>query len=395
MPRYIFRWSHQIAEIDRRAWNALAQPLATPFLEWDWLHLLEASGSAAGQAGWLPCHLSVWSGRRLVAAAPMYIKAHSLGEFVYDHVWAELSRRLGRAYYPKLVGMSPFTPMIGYRFLVAPDRNEDRLTEQMLAQINDFCRRHHLSGCSFHFVDPDWGKKLQRGGYTCWQHQSFRWDNPGFHSFEDYLALFKANQRRNIRRERRAMENQGLHLSVKSGEEISSDWIPLMYRYYQRTNDKFGPWGCRYLTAAFFDGLQQVFGHRLVLVAATDGGRNRVPVALSLLVTKAEHLYGRYWGCAREIKHLHFNACYYRPIEWAIARGVKHFDPGAGGYHKVRRGFSAVSNYSLHRFLDRRLQTIVERHIEEINRLEQEQIDELNRRIPFASNRKTAPPPAG
>jgi predicted N-acyltransferase len=158
-----------------------------------------------------------------------------------------------------------------------------------------------------------------------------------------------------------------------------------MYDYYERTNEKFGPWGCKYLNPLFFDGLYRHYRHRLLLVSAyKDSQDQALPIGMSLLVTKGKRLYGRYWGCCEAVKNLHFNACYYAPVEWAIASGIDRFDPGAGGPHKLRRGFSAVPNYSLHRLTDPRLRKIMRTHIDEINRLEKVQIDALNQAIPFA-----------
>ncbi len=383
---YTIRWLENIADVDQAAWDEMAEPLTTPFLEWHWLHLIEACGSATAKTGWLPQHLTLWSDGKLVAAAPLYIKGHSAGEFVFDHAWEDLAQRMGIAYYPKLVGMSPFTPMVGYRFLIASGEDEAALTDIMLDEIDRFCARYRLSGCSFLFVDPRWQSLLAHQKFSRWMHQSYTWQNRNFQTFEDYLSVFNSNQRRNIKRERRAMQKQGIALEVVAGNQIPSTFIPLIYDYYVRTNKKFGPWGCKYLNYPFFEGLFQHYRHRLVLVSATNGRDHRQsPVGLSLLVSKGDRLYGRYWGSSQMINNLHFNACYYSPIEWAISNGVNRFDPGAGGPHKLRRGFSAVPNYSLHRFTDQRLRQIMQTHIDEINRLEQEQIDALNQDLPFTA----------
>lgn len=381
---YTAAWIKSITEVGQTQWNALAEPLATPFLEWEWLRQLEISKSTTAETGWLPYHLTIWSDRRLVAAAPLYIKAHSAGEFVFDHAWADVARHLKISYYPKLVGMSPFTPMIGYRFLMAPEENEDQLTRQMVIEIEQLCDQLKISGCSFLFVDPQWRKMMIRHGFISWLHQSFSWRNAGYQSFDDYLTVFNSNQRRNIKRERRSIENQGVYLETFTGDKISPALLAMIYPFYERTNDKFGPWGCKYLKRPFFEGLADGYDHRLLLLAAFKKTNPDSPIGLSLLVHKQDRLFGRYWGCSNEIKHLHFNACYYSPIEWAIANGISRFDPGMGGYHKTRRGFTAVGNYSLHRFFNQRLEQVMNAHIEEINQLEQDQIDELNRELPFA-----------
>ncbi|MGD9301687.1 MAG: GNAT family N-acetyltransferase [Desulfobacterales bacterium] len=381
---YSISWIQNISDIDRDAWDAMAKPLPTPFLEWDWLRLMEISGSTTAKTGWLPHHLTVRRGSDLIAAAPLYIKGHSAGEFVFDHVWADVARRMGIEYYPKIVGMSPFTPMFGYRFLIAPGEDVPYLTSAMMAEIDRLCRRYHLSGSSFLFVDPQWHREMLALGYSGWQHQSYAWLNHGYKSFNDYLAIFNSNQRRNIKRERNALDKQNISLRTFTGNDIPSTFLPLMYRFYEDTNDKFGPWGCRYLTEAFFRGLYDRYRHRLLFFAAYNKKESSQPLGMSMLVTKGKQLYGRYWGSTRRFNSLHFNACYYSPIEWAIANGINRFDPGAGGAHKIRRGFSAVSSFSLHRFSDPRMLQIMQNHIDEINRLEQEQIDALNYQLPYS-----------
>ncbi|MGC9503934.1 GNAT family N-acetyltransferase [Baaleninema sp.] len=382
---YSVAWIHQIAEIPKAAWDPLAQPLTTPFFEWDWLHDLESSGSATGKAGWMPCHLTVWRDRTLVAAAPLYLKNHSYGEFVFDHQFADLAYRLGIEYYPKLLGMSPFTPAEGYRFLMAPNEDEDALIELMLAEIDRFCDRNNISGCHFLYVDPTWIHRLQRYGCTPWLHHSYIWSNNSFNSFDDYLKSFNANQRRNIKRERKAMAKAGLELKALTGDEIPHALFPLMYRFYENTCDKFGWWGSKYLTKRFFEQLYHNYRHRVLFIAAYgEDDDHRHPRGMSFCLTKGDRLYGRYWGSRDDIDCLHFNVCYYSPIEWAIDRGIGRFDPGAGGRHKKRRGFPATPNTSLHRFYNQRLSKILVPYLQEVNEMEQQEIEAINADLPFA-----------
>jgi len=380
---YSVAWIHHIAEIPQAEWDALAIPLNTPFLEWDWLHNLETSGSATSQAGWMPCHLTVWRDRTLVAAAPLYAKGHSYGEFVFDHQWADLAARLGIEYYPKLLGMSPFTPAEGYRFLIAPEEDEDELTELMVSAIDHFCDRNGISGCNFLYADPVWKAKMEQHGFTTWLHHSYIWQNQGYQTFDDYLAAFNANQRRNIKRERKAVGTAGLTLKTLTGNEIPKSLFPLMYHYYSDTCDKFGWWGSKYLTRKFFEQLYPTYAHRVLFVAAYSDQDPRQPVGMSFCLTKGKNLYGRYWGSSQEIDCLHFDACYYTPIEWAISQGIQSFDPGAGGRHKKRRGFPAMPNYSLHRFYHPRLTQILRSYIQEVNELEQQEMDAINQGLPF------------
>ncbi len=381
--RYALTWANDIAQAPRDHWNALAEPLKTPFLEWDWLWNVEHSGSATAHTGWLPNHLLVWQDQRLVAAAPLYVKGHSYGEFVFDHQWADLAYRLGVNYYPKLLGMTPFTPAVGYRFLIDPDQDEAALTALMLREIDHFCERNSLSGCHFLFVDPDWQPLVEAHGYLAWNHHSYQWQNRDYQSFDDYLGEFNANQRRNIKRERKAVTQAGLEIQVYSGEAIPPRLFTLMYDFYSGTCDKF-MWGSKYLTQRFFELLHQNYQHRVVFVAASELERPGCdPVAMSFCIRKGDQLYGRYWGCHQEIDSLHFEACYYAPIEHAIAQGVRDFDPGAGGQHKKRRGFPAVTNTSLHRLYNARLNQILKPYLLEANQLEAQEVAAINADLPF------------
>ena len=381
-PQYSLSWISKIAEIPQSEWDALAMPLNTPFLEWEWLNNIETSGSATARTGWQPCHLVVWQNSQLIGAAPLYIKGHSYGEFVFDYQWADLSHRLGIEYYPKLLGMTPFTPAVGYRFLIAPGEDEELITELMVAAIDNFCARNRLSGCNFLFVDPDWCQAMVRNGFHSWLHHGYIWANRNFQSFDDYLKMFNTNQRKNIKRERKAVTKAGLYTKTYVGSEIPRHLYSDIYRFYSNTCDKFY-WGSKYLTRQFFEQLYPNYSDRVLLVVAYTEKDEQNPVGMSFCLHKGHNLYGRYWGCYQEYDCLHFEACYYKPIEWAIANGIQMYDPGAGGRHKKRRGFPATANYSLHRFYNRRMSQILHDYIGEVNRMEQEEITAINNNLPF------------
>ena len=377
-------WHTDIRDFERTEWNRLTAHHASPILDYEWLLQMELSGSVSPEAGWLPCHLAVRRESVLVAAAALYVKGHSQGEFVWDYVWADVASQLSVEYYPKLIGMSPATPAVGYRFLIDPEEDEIEFTRFMLDAIDALCNANKLSGVSFHFTDPEWGSLLPDSGYSPWLHQSFEWYNTGFRSFEDYLAGFNKNQRRNIRRERNSLVEAGVRIQTYSGDEITSQLLDVMWDYYERTNDQFGPWAAKYLTREFFDKDLLTFKHRLLLAAAYIDDDLR-PVALSMLLHKDEVIIGRYWGADRMVDNLHFELCYYTPIEWAINNNVGRFDPGAGSSHKLRRGFLAVGNYSYHRFANDRFRQVMEMHIDEINENEIERIESMTRTVPLKS----------
>ncbi|MEM8640184.1 MAG: GNAT family N-acetyltransferase [Cyanobacteria bacterium P01_G01_bin.54] len=382
-PSYTLAWHTSIDEIPKAAWDALAMPLATPFLEWEWLNNLETSGSVSGQTGWQPCHLTLWRDRQLVAAAPLYVKSHSYGEFVFDHQWADLSHRLGMAYYPKLLGMTPITPTVGYRFLIAAGEDEVEICDRLVSAIDRFCNHNQLSGCNFLFVDPDWQPMMQQLGFSAWQHHSYIWSNHNFQAFEDYLKIFKSNQRKNIKRERKAVTTANLRVDTLTGEAIPHPLYTQIYNFYASTCEKFY-WGSKYLTQHFFEQLYPKYSDRVVLfVAYHEDYSDQKPVGLSFCLRKGENFYGRYWGCLEEFDCLHFEACYYKPIEWAISQGIQMYDPGAGGRHKRRRGFPATKNYSLHRFYHERMNLILQSYIGEINEMEQAELEAINNDLPF------------
>lgn len=379
---YQLLWTQQIQDIPQVQWDALAKPLKTPFFEWDWLNTMATSQSTTARSGWLPNHLTLWRSGRMVAAAPLYVKGHSYGEFVFDQQWAELAERMGINYYPKLLGMSPFTPAEGYQFLIAPEEDRALVTEILADAIDQFCVKNRISGCSFLYVNPDWQAEIESLGWRSWLHHSYIWSNKGYKTFDDYLGSFNANQRRNIKRERKAITQAGLRFQTLTGDAITPSVLAQVYGFYADTCDKFGWWGSKYLTEEFFIQLHDSFRDRIVIFAAYLEGDTE-PMGLSFCLTKDDRLYGRYWGCRKEIDCLHFEACYYQPIEWAIQQGIQSFDPGAGGQHKKRRGFPATPNRSLHRFYNPRFAQIFQTYIGQVNDMEAQEIDAINAELPF------------
>ena len=381
-PRYDLAWADSMSHLGKAEWDALAAPHGFPFLEWEWLRLLEDSGCVRPETGWLPHHLTARRGGKLVGAAALYIKTRPGGEYVFDHVWEDLAGRLAVEYYPKLVGASPFTPLPGYRFLIALGEDEDELTRRMFAEIDAFCRRERISGCAFHFTDPAWRERMETLGLTSMEIPGFVWENRGFTAFDDYLRLFNANQRRNIRRERAGLRAKGLHIEPLPGAEAGPEIFSHMYEMYLRTNERFGVWGCRFLNREFFQGLEESFRDRLLFMPAYNGD-NGTPVAMSMLAVGRDQLYGRYWGSYEYVPSLHFELCFYSPVQWAVENGLTRFDPGMGGGHKVRRGFVSIANASLYRFTDPRLEMLLRTLAPRINLMEQNEIQTMNQALPF------------
>ncbi len=336
-----------ITELPRAAWDALVDPRAVPFLEWTFLAALEESGCAVPERGWHPRHLTLWRGSRLVAAAAAYLKDDSDGEFVFDSPWATAAERAGLRYYPKLVLAVPFTPATGRRVLVAP--GEDRATREaeLYTAAHEYARAERLSGVHVLFPTREELPVLEAQGFAVRLGVQYHWHNPGYRTMEDFLARFHARRRHQLRREMRTPGERGLQVRTLRGEALATVDADTVYRLYATTVDKY-PWGQRFLTPGFFAHLLARFQHRCEWVEARREGRL---VAGAFNFTGANVLYGRYWGSFEEHPFLHFNVCLYHPVAEGIARGLERFEPGAGGEHKLTRGFEPRLTYSAHLLL--------------------------------------------
>jgi len=341
----------ELGNVPRDAWNALVGE-GSPFLEWDWLAGLEETGCVAPDTGWLPQHVTVWEGERLVAAAPLYVKGHSAGEFIFDWGWAEAAARFGVRYYPKLLCAVPFTPAAGARLMVAPGTEaEEGARRTALAQaIEEVAARLGLSSAHVLFAPEEEAAALEARGWLRRTTMQFQWRNHGYATFDDFLARVGAKKRAQIRRERREVARAGVTVEPLVGDAVTPELLDLMYRWHTGTVEKWR-WSDQYLNARFYALVGERFRHRVHLVVARREGR---PIAAAFNVLKGGALWGRYWGCAEEVPFLHFEVCYYAAIEDCIRRGVGLFSPGAGGEHKYHRAFEPEAQHSVHRVHDAR-----------------------------------------
>src|SRR6266436_2712035 len=335
-----------IDKISRDAWDNLLAPDDSPFVEWDWLRAMEQSGSAARDSGWAPYHLSVRQGpkKQIVAACPLYLKTHSMGEFVFDHGWADAAEGAGIRYFPKIMVGVPFTPHTGRRFLTAPGNDRAGLINLLGLALTSICEDNKLSSVHVNFCEPDEASALTPIGFMERLGYQYHWHNAGFTTFDDYLNRLKHKRRTAVRHERAAMDDQGVHIRVTAGEEIPDKTFADMYRIYCSTIEKLY-WGRQYLTPDFFDLIRKTFKRNMVFIGAYAG---RELVAGAVNLAKANVMYGRYWGCFRDMRFLHFNVCYYAGIEHSIAHGIQRYEPGAGGEYKWLRGFDPALTRSIH-----------------------------------------------
>lgn len=345
-----------VRDVPRETWDACVSETGSPFVEHTWLDCFEEAGCVGGETGWTPAHLALHEGKDLVAVAPAYLKTNSEGEFVFDWAWADLARRMGLRYYPKLLVASPFSPVTGERVLVAPGRDREEATVAMATAVRALAQEAKASSAHALFVREEEAKLWEQAGYSRRASVQYHWSNRGYRTFDDFIATFKSKRRNQIRRECAQPAKDNVRIETITGDRITPEIVTAMFRFYRSTVDKF-TWGRRYLNRKFFDLVVDRFRDRLMWVIAFEGS---TPLAGAFNLEKGDALYGRYWGATRDLPFLHFNVCYYHGIRHCIERGLKRFEPGAGGEHKLARGFSPTIMHSVHDVQDPRLRHVID-----------------------------------
>ena len=367
-----FRLHSALAEIPAAQWDALSD--GRPCLSHAFLATLERSGCVSPRTGWTPRHAALWDGDRLLAAMPLYLKNHSYGEYVFDWAWADAYRRHGLDYYPKWLAAVPFTPIPGRRILGRDTASRKTLIAQVLEQVRD------SGASSFHvlFPDADEAGWLAEAGLELRHGVQFHWHNSGYRDFDDFLARLAQPKRKKIRQERRKVVDAGIAFRVLRGAEIDPDAWAFFHACYNRTYAEHR--STPYLTRAFFEDYGRQSGNACVLMIAERAGR---PLAASFFLQDADALYGRYWGAIEYIPCLHFEACYYQAIDYAIRTGLARFEGGAQGEHKLSRGLEPVRTRSAHWIADPRFRDAVAHFLAEERGGMEAYLDELSERLPF------------
>jgi len=358
-------------------WNRLDAG-DNPFLRHEFLLALEESGCVGAAAGWLPQYLVAEQGGRLAGAVPLYRKSHSYGEYVFDWAWAEAYERAGLRYYPKLVAAVPFTPVTGSRMLVAPGFDADRVRAALARAALDIARETKASSLHWLFTTPDDNRALASAGLIERRGSQFHWQNRGYRDFDDFLAGFTSDKRKKVKRERRFVREAGVAMEVRGGPELTArDW-ETFHAFYQATIRKHG--AIPYLNRAFFDAIGRALPERIVMVFARHGDE---VVACALNLRSRDTLYGRYWGGDDAIHSLHFETCYYTPIEYCIAHGLHRFEAGAQGAHKLARGLEPVATTSMHWLAHPQFAHAVEEYLARERDAVAESLAELSAHAPF------------
>ena len=345
-PQFTAKLAGSVGAVPKADWDALAGigggGAGNPFVCHDFLTALEDSGSVGPRSGWQAAPILLEEDGKLVGALPSYLKGHSQGEYVFDHAWADAYERAGGEYYPKLLIAAPFTPATGPRVLV----REERYAAPLLQAAMQVCVQNGFSGAHANFIEPAQLPLFEEAGWLPRSDIQFHWTNRGYDDFEGFLADLASRKRKAVRKERAAAQEQ-VRIERLTGADLRPEHWDAFWEFYQDTGAR--KWGTPYLTREAFDLLGERMGDRIVLVLASQDGE---PVAGALNFVGGDALYGRYWGCTRDVRFLHFELCYYQAIDIAIERGLSRVEAGAQGGHKLARGYEPVQTWSAHWIAD-------------------------------------------
>jgi len=369
----VARLADGVASFPAEDWD-LCAGTDDPFLSHAFLSALEDSGSATARTGWRPLPIAIDGiDSRPAAVMPAYVKSHSLGEYVFDHGWADAYERAGGAYYPKLQIAVPFTPVPGRRLLA----RDPALAPALIAAAEKIVDANRLSSAHATFILPGEAALFERAGWLIRTDSQFHWLNENYASFDDFLAGLASRKRKAIRKERAAAQT-GLEIVHLTGAGLTEAHWDAFWAFYQDTGAR--KWGQPYLTRAFFSLLGERLGEHVLLILALRDG---VPIAGALNLIGADALYGRYWGCIEDVPHLHFELCYYQAIDVAIARGLKRVEAGAQGSHKLARGYRPVPTFSAHYLREPRLRNAIADYLAAERRAVGREIAALEEMTPF------------
>ncbi len=348
------RFHLQLDEISSDAWNALL-PNDNPFLAHAFLSGLEQHGCIDPNHGWLPHHLGLYDGDRLVAAAPLYIKLNSHGEYVFDWSWASAYARHGLDYYPKLLCAIPYSPVSGPRLLVGDHDDGDALRSALIRAIRSEIERQEWSSAHVNFTTAADTQALRESGWLSRFDWQYHWNNRGWQDFDDFLSTLNHRKRKNIRQERRHVRSAKVRCETRHGDELDDGEWKTLHDLYRSTFDCKGNYAA--LTLDFFRHLGRTMPRNVVAILCRY---NDEIIAGTLMLRSRDTLYGRYWGAFAEVRSLHFEACYYQGIEYCLRHGLQRFEPGAQGQHKIARGFLPTRTDSFHWLTDPRFRAAVD-----------------------------------
>ncbi|QIZ76886.1 GNAT family N-acetyltransferase [Ferrimonas lipolytica] len=359
-------------------------PNSNPFTNHKYLLALEQSGSVGGKSGWLAQHWLLWRNDSLIAAAPNYIKLHSYGEYLFDWAWAEAYQRHGLDYYPKLLCAIPYTPSTGARIGLAKGEALEPVVRAFSDSMQQRAQQLGASNAQLLFGSDRLQQALSQQGWLARREIQFHWHNNQYQHFEQFLARLTARKRKNIVKERQRVHASGMSIKVVSGHQIDNAMWQRFYHCYHTTYLKRAN-RPGYLSLQFFQQLGTTMPDNIVMIAAFDNQQKLLAAALCLRDDTT--LYGRYWGALVDIPGLHFELCYYQGIEYCIKHGLRRFDPGAQGEHKIARGFEPTWVYGAALLFDSPFADAIDNYCRQELQLLQQRMNQLNASLPFKQSR--------
>ncbi|MBN1379894.1 MAG: N-acetyltransferase [Gammaproteobacteria bacterium] len=381
MPSFQIHIVNQISDVDQNEWNALL-PDSNPFLRYEFLAGLETCGCITADTGWQANHFLIKNNQnQLVGAMPAYLKQNSFGEFVFDWSWASAYENVGLRYYPKLVSAIPFTPVTGPRLLTGQHANRETINQFLIDAIKDDVDKNSFS--SFHclFPEQDHLDQLVEHQLLARVAYQYHWHNQHYQDFDHYLSFFRSQKRKNVKRERRRVNESGIQIRVLHGDELNDEQWNTVYHYYRSTFLKKGNYPA--LTLEFFKHLAVSMPANLVIVLAEYKNQS---IAAAINFRSDDRLYGRYWGSEIQFQNLHFEVCFYAGIEYCINNGLNAFEPGAQGEHKITRGFLPTETYSMHWIADPRFRTAIKDFLRREQQAIKQYKPQLDKLSPFRAS---------
>jgi predicted N-acyltransferase len=366
-----------IDDVDARQWNALSGT-DSPFLRHEFLAALEHTHCVGKRKGWIPTYITLTDAKGLAAAAPVFAKTHSRGEFVFDWGWADAYHRVGLDYYPKLSVAVPFTPATGSRLLVRPGLDAGKMSAELLSVIESVAAENSLSSAHALFVNEADRAACEAAGWLLRRDCQFHWTNRGYASFDSFLETFTAEKRKKARRERRRVAEAGITYDTRLGADMDSRLLDRVYAFHRDTFLRHGHEP--YLTRDFFTEICRTLPNALMVKIANQSGH---AIACAIFFQSPDTLYGRYWGAAADQHSLHFETCYHQGVDYCIEHGLKRFEPGTQGEHKVARGFEPTLTWSAHFITDRRFRAAIEDYLEREGPSIDAYAEEIREHTPF------------
>ncbi len=366
---------NSLENISSKIWNNLNEK-NNPFLRYEFLFALEKSNCVEKKSGWNTLYILAFREKQLIGALPNYLKSHSYGEYVFDHSWANAYQKMGRNYYPKMLVAVPFTPVPGDRVLFKKENSS--VSKLLISSLIEFTQKNNISSVHINFISNKNKTLLKNEGWHIRTGIQFHWHNNNYSNFESFLSSLSSRKRKNIKKERDYIKKNNIVFKQLTGEKIKQFNWENFYKFYLTTIEK--KWGGAYLQKSFFDLIGEKMSKHILLIIAE---KNNQMIAGALNFIGKDTLYGRNWGCLKDIPFLHFETCYYQAIDYAIKNKISKIEAGVQGLHKVQRGYVPIKTYSAHWLHDNNFSKAINKFLLQEKSLIDNEISALRKISPY------------